>query len=122
MTGIIIKNYEHFNRALPNWDSPKGKYIKSKKHYQEEVAKAGLVPFSESESMANKYDRDRARPYDLSKKAREVMDSARQGADKKGKIQWSGRLVEGMKDVGVAFNHDHCPSHYKNKGGFDSPT
>lgn len=41
----IIKNYEHFNRSLPNWDSPKGKYISSRAHYEKEMKKSGYEAY-----------------------------------------------------------------------------
>jgi len=45
MTNIIVKKYEHFNRAM-------GKYITSKKHYEKEMAAGGFVPFEKGEQMA----------------------------------------------------------------------
>jgi len=45
MPNIIVKQYEHFNRSLPNWDSPKGKYISSRAHYEKELAKNGYETY-----------------------------------------------------------------------------
>mgnify|MGYP003349363528 CR=1 FL=1 len=48
MPNIIVKKYEHINRALPNWDTPTGKYIKDKDHYDYEMKKAGMVSYDEA--------------------------------------------------------------------------
>ena len=47
MPAIIVKNYEHFNRSLPNWDTPKGKYIKTKDQYDRAMKEAGMISYEE---------------------------------------------------------------------------
>lgn len=44
--GSIVKKYEHFNKALPNWDSKDGKYISSRAHYEKELQKGGFEPYN----------------------------------------------------------------------------
>ena len=95
MANIIVKNYEHFNRSLPNWDTPKGKYIKSKSHYESEMKKAGMV---RSDSFGQ-VSQPKLKDYNLSDKARAILGSVR--ADKNGKVQLSGRQIQAMKEIGA---------------------
>jgi hypothetical protein len=127
--GIIVKNYEHMNRSFPNWDTPRGKYISSRAHYEREMAKNGMIPFEQAEQIKNT---NTHKPYDgISAKAMEVCYAAKQMADKKGKLRIGSRLQKGMESVGVSFDMsklpknndmDMLPSHYQRdikQGGFD---
>lgn len=118
--GIVVKNYEHYNRSLGNWDSPKGKYISSKAHYERELAKQGMVPFDKAETTKT----DPHKSYDgISKKAMEVCMAAKQMADKNGNIKVGSRLKKGMESVGVSFDLSRLPKHYQDnptKGGVES--
>ena len=116
--GIIVKSYEHFNRSLPNWDSPKGKYIGSRKQYEQELAKGGFVKFEDGEQMA-KAANLRQEYKGISPKARKLCEQAKYLADKKGKIKWTTGLVNAMKEIGVGFDYyNKLPAHYEQKGGF----
>lgn len=110
MFNIIVKNYEHYNRAM-------GKHISSKAHYEKEMAKGGYIPFEEGCSVAEKKQQELHKPYDkLSDKAMEVVRSV---SHRKGNIKLSEnpKLVEAMEEVGVSFDMQHCPKHYQ-EGGF----
>ncbi len=116
---IIVKSYEHFNRSLPDWDSPHGKYIGSRVQYEKELARSGLVSFEQAEqSKANPH-----KDYNgISKEAMEVCIAAKQQADKKGNLRIGSRLKQGMEKVGVSFDfYNKLPAHYSEipKGGFE---
>jgi hypothetical protein len=101
---IIVKNYEHINRSFDGWDTPRGKYISSKKQYMEEMAKGGYKPYDGSGSPQQK----KWKPSeDLHKALAEVKSMA----DKKGNINiaTNGRLVEKMKSMGMSFNPKFMP-------------
>ena len=123
MANIIIRNYEHINSSFPNWDTPRGKYIRSKAHYEQEMAKAGLVPFDKAEQMAEQARAKSHKPYALSEKARKFIGAVKNTAGKDGKITVSDRFVDGLRKVGVNVdcNYDKLPSHYK-EGGFQNDT
>jgi hypothetical protein len=73
MANIIVKNYEHFNRSLPNWDTPKGKWIGSRAQYEKELAKNGFVSFEEGEKLVSQAKKLNHKDYNgLSKQAMEV--------------------------------------------------
>lgn len=112
---IIVKKYEHYNRAF-------GKYISSKKQYDEEMAKGGYVPFEQGEEMARKARERLHKPYTgLSPKAEEIIRTAGNMKDKKGNLKASSKLIDGMKELGVRFElPDWCPKHYKPEGGFNA--
>lgn len=113
---IIVKNYQHFNRAM-------GKHITSKRHYDNEMAKGGYIPYEKACQIAESV-KNRQTKYELSPKARAVIESARNSADRKGNIHKSDRLIDGMKEVGVKFGYyDQLPKHYQiREGGFDNAT
>jgi len=111
---IIVKKWEHYNRAL-------GKHIRSKKHYIEEMKKGGFVSYDEGCRLAEKSKSENRKEYKgLSPKAEAIVKSAQLVMNKKRKID--DRMREGMEEVGVRFElPDWCPQHYKDKGGFSAP-
>lgn len=107
--GIIVKNYEHYNRAL-------GKHIRSKAHYEEEMRKGGFVSFEEGQRLAESCKK--RKEYVPSKKCVEIVNTLERMKEKKITLSQHPRLVKAMKDGGVKFNTpDWCPSHYK-EGSF----
>lgn len=115
MVGIIVKNFEHYNRAM-------GKYISSQRHYEEEMKKGGYVKMEDAISVSNKVKRDQKRDYSLSEKARGIIETVKSSADKKGNVHLSDRTIKAMIDI-KAINkipeYMKLPSHYED-GGFSS--
>jgi hypothetical protein len=114
MANIIVRNYEHYNRAL-------GKYIRSKKHYEEELAKGGFIPFEKAEQLAESARQRNRKDYNgLSEDKMRFLHQVKDTADKNGKIQVTDRFVKGLKEHGVIkdINYDKLPKHYQ-EGGFD---
>jgi hypothetical protein len=122
MANIIVKNYEHHNRSLPNWDTPKGRYINSRRQYLNEVAKAGLVSYEKSEEI-------RQRNEDIQKRNRKkypketyaFLNSVKRRTDKSGKVKLSDRQIDYMVKAGAIKDRDklRLPLHYQDKGGFE---
>ena len=107
MPSIIVKRYEHFNRAM-------GKYITSRSHYEKEMAKGGYVPFEVAEKMAESYKSKHNGGYNgISSKAMEVCKAAKDMADKKGNLRIGTKLQKGMENVGVSFDMSKLPKHYQ---------
>lgn len=110
MSNIIVKRYEHYNR-------PMGKYIRSKRHYEEETARGGFVSLEKGKELAEKHKRDHYKPYD--KPSDKAMGLIRSVADmrpnKDGKIKLYDRQVDAMKKMGVSFDPKFIP---KGEGGF----
>lgn len=112
MVGIIVKKYEHFNRAL-------GKQIHSKKHYDEEMKKGGFVSYEKGrEDARNARDRNQKR-YTPSPDALAIMRAAKNRTDKNGNVKLSGAMVDGIKKLGMAFGHEHRPRELREEGGFE---
>lgn len=111
MVGIVVKKYEHFNRAM-------GKHIKSKRHYKEEMEKGGFVSFNQGQQAANAARQKREEKYKPSSEALAIMRAAKNRASKDGKVKLSGAMVDGMKKLGMAFGHEHAPRELKTEGGF----
>ena len=91
---IIVKKYEHYNRSM-------GKYINSKKQYDEEMARGGYVPFDVAEKTPDIRDKQMkwVPSADLKKTLGEIQ----------GQKEVGGRLVEKMKDMGICFNPKFMP-------------
>jgi len=108
MPNIIVKEYSHWNRAL-------GKYISSKKQYDEEMKKGGFVSFDKGCELADRARENLHKDYkELSPLALGIIKSARLMSDKKGNIKPSDKLIDGMKKVGLRFDiPDWLPSHYR---------
>jgi len=110
---IIVKNYEHINRSLPNWDTPNGKYISSKRQYQEELAKGGFTKYDGS-------GRPEQKKWQPSENLQKALHEVKSMADKKGNVDIAnnGRLVDHMKKMGMSFNPKFMPKGLK--GGIDA--
>ena len=124
MANIIIKRYQHFNRALPNWHNSQGRYISSKRQYEKEVREAGLISYEKAEEI-RKHNEDKAKKNRkrYSKETLEFLGEIREGTDKKGKVKLSGRQIDYMIAKGAIKNRDifadKLPKHYQPKGGFN---
>ena len=115
---IIVKNYEHFNKSLPNWNSPKGVYVKSKDHYDKLCKEAGMVSVDKFGETGSRSRKD----YVLSEKAQAIITAASQTKDKKGKVKLGDKAVKAMIDMGAikpkADWNSYLPSNYQKAGGF----
>jgi hypothetical protein len=119
MVGIVVKNYEHFNRSLPNWDTPKGKYIRSRAHYEEECKKAGMISYERCSSICDEKQKAKDAPFSVSNETKELMVSVKSRAKKDGTVSLTGREVDYMKSKGMRFDR-RLPEHYHtDKGGFE---
>ena len=120
MPAIIIKNYEHFNTALPNWDTPKGKYIRTKDQYDRAVKEAGMVSYEEMQRKVES-NKNRGDTYRPSSKALGIVKHAISKADRDGKVKLDGRAIkelESMKALKPKVpDYMKIPA-YSNKGGF----
>jgi hypothetical protein len=114
--GIVVKNYAHYNRAM-------GKYIGSKKEYEQEMVKGGYVPFEKAEQMAEAARERNTKKYDgLSESKMRFLSQVKDLADKKGNIRTTDRFIKGLKEHGVKVdvNYDKLPKHYRQEGGFNN--
>lgn len=119
---IIIKRYEHHNRSFGNWDSPKGKYISSRKHYEQECIKQGMIPFEQARELGKK-EKDRienSKYGGLSKEAMSLIHSV--NPDKRGNIQLSDRQIDKLRGLGVKIEKESkwVTEYDKKHGGFDN--
>lgn len=114
MTAIIVKNYTHFNRSLPNWDTPKGVYVKSKDHYDRLCKEAGMISYDKSKEINKK----KSKEYVLSDKAHSIMESARATKDSKGRVKLGDRTIDAMVKIGAIGkkipSYMELPSAYRN--------
>lgn len=116
MPNIIVKNYEHINRSLPDWDTPNGKYIRNKEHYKNELSKSGMKQV-DSFGQVNS---PKLKDYKLSNKAREIIREASNSRDSNGKVRLSDRTIDAMKEIGAMGKKipDYVKPPASGKGGF----
>lgn len=114
MANIIVRNYEHYNKAI-------GKYITSKRHYEQEMAKGGFVPFEKAEQMAENARSHMHKPYVLSEKTKKFLGEIKMLADRKGNIKPSDNFIKGLQEHGVKVDcqYDKLPKAYR-QGGFNA--
>lgn len=115
---IIVKSYAHHNRSFPNWNTPKGLYVKNKDHYDRLMKEHGMVSFEEAQELA---DSKKLKEYKVSKDSLDIINSAKLIADKKGNVKLGGRAIEALIAKKAIKKHipDYMqlPSAYS-KGGF----
>ena len=112
MANIIVRKYDGFNRTL-------GKHIRSKRHYQNEMAKQGFVSWEEGQRLVDRAKEKSRTDHKPSDKAMKFMFAMKSKADKKGKVKLDDRAVDYMaKEIGVNFYNENIPKHYQEKGGF----
>ena len=106
MPEIIVKDYEHFNKAFKSWDTPKGKYIRTKHEYNEAMKREGFVSQERAEQLYEKRTRKRQETHKrkLSRKARDIIRSAK--PDKNGKVKLGTRQIKALEEMGIEFNLD----------------
>lgn len=115
---IIVKSYSHINKSFANWDTPHGKLVKNKDHYDRLMKEGGYTAY---EPGMDKIQRD-GKPYIASKKALEIIRSAKATKDRKGNVHLGERTIDAMKEIGAIGkkipSYMQLPEHYKTKGGF----
>jgi hypothetical protein len=111
---IIVKNFEHYNRAL-------GTHVKNKDHYDRLMKEGGYVTYEENQERVKDNGN---KPYSLSKKGWEIIHAAKNSKDSKGKVKLSDRTIDAMKEIGVGMqkvpSYMQLPSAYTGKGGFNT--
>jgi len=103
MANIIIKKYEHVNSSLGNWDTPKGKYIKSRQHYNDVLRRQGFLPYDKACQLAEKKQSEVK--WIPSKDCVDMIKAAKELGNKDGSITLGQhpKLVDAMKSKGMRF-------------------
>lgn len=114
MPAIIVKSYEHFNRSMPNWNTPNGVYVKNKDHYDRLMKENGMVSH---ETMQRQAESKKLKEYKLSKESEDLIRYAKQVKDKKGNVKLSGKAVDMLvkkRAIGQKIpSYMKLPSHYQ---------
>lgn len=118
MVQIIVKNYNHFNKALPNWDTPNGVHVKNKDHYDRLCKENGMISYEQAKDQEkNKV----LKSYALSEKGKSIIAAAKQSKDSRGNVKLSDKTIDAMRSIGAVGkkipNYMQLPSNY-GKGGF----
>jgi len=89
-------SFRHFNNAM-------GIMIYNKEHYKIEMKKRRMVPYEESERLAEEWDKKNPKKDygDLSPRAQEIIQSLKMSADSKGNIVLGGRAIEALQEIGA---------------------
>lgn len=114
MPAIIIKNYAHINRSMPGWDTPNGRIVKSKDHYDRLMKENDMVSY---EAMQQKADSKKLKDYKISKESEDLIRYAKQIKGKNGKVNLSEKAVNMLVKKGAIGQkipaHMKLPSHYQ---------
>lgn len=116
---IIVKNWEHVNKAFGNWDTPNGKHVKNKDHYDRLMKEGKYITYEEGLERSKNNGK---KPYVLSKKAWELIAHAKNKANSKGRVKLEGKFGEELVKMGAISkkipNYMQLPAAYTGKGGF----
>jgi len=116
--GIIVKNYEHHNRAFSGWDSPQGKYISSKSEYQKELDRQGMVTVEQAEREGLNSGAKR-KEYKITPETQQLIESVKQTADSKGRIKPGDRAIQKLYEKRPSYNAEALPKSLPTEGGID---
>ena len=94
MANINVKQYEHINRSFKNWDTPNGKYIRSKAHYEQCLKEEGMVTESEAQKMRTTSKRQEYKPKD---DTISLIESVR-ATSRNGQIRPSTRQIDALRE------------------------
>ena len=108
MVNVIIKNYQHYNRAL-------GMHISNKKQYDYEMKSRGFVSLEEGNRLAERHQEQKK--WTPSDECIDVIKAIKSASDKKGNIVLGQhpKIVQVMKEKGMSFDMSKLPEHYKEK-------
>lgn len=119
MVGIIIKKYDHVSKAFGNWDTPQGRVVKNKDHYDRLMKENNMITFEESQQREKN---QKLKPYVVSKKALDIIHSAKNSKDSKGRVKLSDRTIDAMKEIGAIGkkipSYMNVPKMKSDMGGF----
>lgn len=88
-------DYSGYNRAL-------GVNIKSKRHYQEEMKRQGMVSYEKGEDIARKARERAHKDYKPTEETKRFLSEVN-NRSKDGKVKLSGRELAYMEKIGVNF-------------------
>lgn len=99
MPNIIIKqSYSHINRSLPDWDTPNGRIVKNKDHYDRLMKENGMVSY---EQMQKHAEGKKLKDYELSERGKSLIRSVSGAKDSKGRVKLGDRAIKAMVDMGA---------------------
>ena len=98
---IIVRNYAHVNRSLPNWDTPNGRIVRDKEHYDRLCKENNMVPFERAQEIAEKSRQAKIKPYTITKESEAIIKSAKAGADRKGNVKLGDRAIDALIKKGA---------------------
>ena len=115
---IIVKNYAHVNKSFSNWDTPNGRIVRSKDHYERLCEEQGMISYEESIERSKDNGK---KPYILTEKAKAIIQAAKNSKDSRGTVKLSDKTIDAMRSIGAI--NKNIPSYMQlptayNKGGF----
>lgn len=97
MPYIKVNNYEHINRSFKNWNTPNGRYIRSKADYEKALHEEGMVTEKQARDMGYTDTPKTKQRYELSNKSKSLLESVRNTKDVNGKIRPTQRQIAELK-------------------------
>jgi len=116
--GIIVKQYEHHNRAFAGWDSPQGKYISSKADYQRELDRQGMITCEDAEKQGLNSGAKR-HEYEITKETQQLIENVRLTAYSKGNIKPGDKAIDALTSKQPKYNPQALPSSLPTEGGIE---
>lgn len=112
---IVKQSYAHYNRSL-------GMQIKNKDHYDRVCKEGNWVSYEKAEEIAHNSRKSKIKPYEISKDALAIIESAKNSRDDQGNVKLGTKVIKAMIDKKIIGKkvpeYMKLPSHYSGKGGF----
>ena len=113
---VIVRNYEHYNKAFKKWDCPHGRYIGTKKDYERAMHEENMI--SEKEARDAGYTDSKRKDYTVTEDTLALIESVKQTRDSKGHIHPGDKAINRLRQKKANdYNRAALPAHYQTKGG-----
>lgn len=92
---IIKQSYAHVNKAFSGWDTPHGKIVKNKDHYDRLMKEQGMIS---QEQMQQNAENKKLKSYSISSDTRAIIEAAKSSKDKNGVVRLGDRTIKALID------------------------
>lgn len=92
MTAIIVKDYHFISKSFGGWDTPTGRLVKGKDHYDRLMKEQGMVPYEGDKKGPTRKE------YSISEQSLAIIRDAKMAADRRGNVKLGDRAIKALID------------------------
>lgn len=120
----LNKHFGHLeDHQYRGWNRSLGCFVESKEHFIKLMERGGMVPFDIACELADEHDKKNPhKDYTLSPKAREIINSIKLTADKKGNIKLGNVAIRALREAGLFPSDEQMINIEKQMSNMTNPT